>query len=52
MKKVTKAEQAKRKKVAQKRVDYTNARSLKTIGKRTAVEKLLANKVPNIPRKP
>ena len=39
MKKVTKAEQAKRKKVAQKRADYTKARSIRLIAKKEAVRK-------------
>ncbi len=44
MKKVTKAQQAKLKKVAQKRADYTKARSRKTLGPRNALQTLLATR--------
>jgi hypothetical protein len=40
MKKVTKAEQAKRKKVAQKRADYTKARGIRLIAQKEAARKI------------
>lgn len=56
MKKVTKAEQAKRKKVTQKRADYTKARIRKAAPKKSPLQALLANlgaeKQANNPKKP
>ncbi len=56
MKKVTKSEEAKRKKLAQKRADYTKARTNKVAAKKSPLEALIANigvkKHANIPKKP